>query len=61
MDTKSIHEKAKPVPVKPLRLTRRELELLEVEMRAALDCGAEDPDFVSIRDKVRVALGWRDC
>lgn len=42
-----------------LSLTRSELELLEVEIRASIENGGEDPDYPTILRKVRIALGWR--
>lgn len=44
--------------VRPLRLTRSELELVEIEFRTSLDCGAEDPGFHTVHEKARRALGW---
>jgi hypothetical protein len=44
----------------PLRLTRSELELLEIEMSSAIANGAESPAYASIRRKVRAALAGVD-
>jgi hypothetical protein len=39
-----------------LSFTESELRLLFTEVNSAIDCGAEDPDYVKIRDKARRAL-----
>lgn len=48
--------KAEALAGKALRLTKRELELVFTEMNAAVDNGAEDPDYETIKRKASAAL-----
>lgn len=43
-------------PSAAIRFTKSELRLLYADFETSIGCGAEDPDYVTIRDKVVAAL-----